>query len=85
MGVQPLLVVHLLEKTPDGGAGFRQVTVFLPIHFLVFQTLEEGLRQGIGLGIEMARIATLRIDVSEQMTALCAVSGGRKYADKSNL
>jgi hypothetical protein len=74
-----------LEKTPDEGAGFRQVTVFLPVHFLVFQTLEEGLRQGMGLSIQMARIATLRIDVSEQMTAPCAVCGDRKNGDKSNL
>ena len=47
-GVQTFLVVDLLEKHADAGAGLGQIAIFRPVDFLVFQGLDERLAGRIG-------------------------------------
>ena len=63
--MQSLLIVVPFNKLLDVGAQVIEVVVLVGVDFLPFQSFQKAVAARIGLSIQMHRITTLSIDVSE--------------------
>jgi hypothetical protein len=63
--VQPLPIVILLDEFCDVHTHVPKVFVSVRVDFFSFQGFHEALATGIGMSIQLRRMATSKLDVSE--------------------